>query len=146
MPRKPKAIVLDSWAVIAYLEGEDAAEKVADHIADAHENKIPLYMSVVNAGEVWYIIARETSVPDADRSIAELKQLGIEFVDADWSLAHEAGGFKAKHKMSFADCCVAALAVEKNSILVHKDPEFEQIEKEVKQLKLPYKKNTKKNV
>ena len=42
MPRKPKAIVLDSWAVIAFLEGEPAAEKVADHIADAHENQISL--------------------------------------------------------------------------------------------------------
>ena len=85
MPRKPKAIVLDSWAVIAYLEGEPAAEKVADHIADAHENDIPLFMSVVNAAEVWYIIARETSVGDADRSITEMRHLGIEFVDADWS-------------------------------------------------------------
>jgi len=131
MPRKPKAIVLDSWAVIAYLEGEDAAEKVADHIADAHENKIPLYMSVVNAGEVWYIIARETSVPDADRSIAELKQLGIEFVDADWSLAHEAGGFKAKHKMSFADCFAAALAKQRKAHLATGDQEFKQIESDI---------------
>ena len=61
----------DSWAVIAYLEGEAAAERVADHIADAHENDIPLFISVVNAGEVWYIIARETSLGDADRSQCE---------------------------------------------------------------------------
>jgi hypothetical protein len=33
-------------------------------------------MSVVNAGEVWYIIARRTSEADADRSMRELKQLG----------------------------------------------------------------------
>jgi uncharacterized protein with PIN domain len=39
VPRKAKAIVLDSWAVIAFLEGEAAAEKVADHIADAHEKE-----------------------------------------------------------------------------------------------------------
>jgi predicted nucleic acid-binding protein len=131
MPRKPKAIVLDSWAVIAYLEGETAAEKVADHIADAHENRIPLSISVVNAGEVWYIIARETSVSDADRSITELKQLGIEFVDADWSLAHEAGGFKSKHKMSFADCFAAALAKQKKGLLLTGDSEFKQVEQEI---------------
>ena len=83
MPRKPKALVFDSWAVIAYLEGEPAAERVADHIADAHDDDIPLFMSVVNAGEVWYIIAREASVSDADDSIKELRHLGIEFVDAD---------------------------------------------------------------
>jgi len=131
MPRRPKAIVLDSWAVIAYLEGEPAAEKVADHIADAHENDIPLFMSVVNAGEVWYIIAREASVGDADRSIKELKHLGIEFVDADWPLAHEAGGFKSKHKMSFADCFAAAVAKQKKALLLTGDPEFKQVETEI---------------
>jgi ribonuclease VapC len=131
MPRKPKAIVLDSWAVIAYLEGEPAAEKVADHIADAHENGIPLFMSVVNAGEVWYIIAREASVGDADRSIRELRHLGIEFVDADWPLAHEAGGFKSKYKMSFADCFAAALAKQKNALLLTGDREFRQVQKDI---------------
>jgi len=131
MPRKPKAIVLDSWAVIAYLEGEAAAEKVADHIADAHENEIPLFMSVVNAGEVWYIIAREASVSDADRSITELRHLGIGFVEADWSLAHEAGGFKAKHKMSFADCFAAALTKQKKGVLLTGDFEFRQVQGEV---------------
>lgn len=131
MPRKPKAIVLDSWAIIAYLEGEPAAERVADQIADAHEEEIPLFMSVVNAGEVWYIIARETSAGDADRSITELRQLGIKFVDADWTLAREAGGFKSKHKMSFADCFAAALAKQKKALLLTGDPEFKQIEKEV---------------
>jgi uncharacterized protein with PIN domain len=72
---------------MAYLEDEPAAEKVADLIADAHEEGTPLFMSIVNAGEVWYIIAREASVADAERSITKLRQLGIEFVDADWHLA-----------------------------------------------------------
>jgi predicted nucleic acid-binding protein len=131
MPRKPKAIALDSWAVIAYLEGEPAAERVADHIADAHENDVPIFISVVNAGEVWYIIARETSVSDADRSINELRHLGIDFVDADWSLAHDAGVYKSKHKMSFADCFAAAVAKQKKALLLTGDPEFKQVEQEI---------------
>jgi len=131
MPRKPKAIVLDSWAVIAYLEDEPAAEHIADVIADAHDDGIPLFMCVVNAGEVWYIIAREASVIDADRSIKELRQLGIEFVDADWTLAHEAGGFKSKHKMSYADCFAAALAKQKKALLLTGDPEFKRVETQI---------------
>ena len=131
MPRKPKALVFDSWAVIAYLEGESAAEKVADHIADAHDDGIPLFMSVINAGEVWYIIARGASVSDADRSIHQLRQLGIDFVDANWTLAHEAGGFKSKYKMSFADCFAAALAKQKKALLLTGDPEFKQVETQI---------------
>ena len=104
MARKPKVIVLDSWAVIAFLEDESAGAKVADIIANAQEQGIKLLMSVVNAGEVWYIVAREASAADADASIKQLRDLGIEFVDADWDLAKDAGYFKSKNKMSFADC------------------------------------------
>lgn len=131
MPRKPKTIVLDSWAIMSYLQGEPSAEKVADIIADAHEDNVPLLMSIVNAGEVWYIIARRTSEADADRSMRELKQLGIKLVDADWDIAHDAGRFKAKHRMSFADCFAAALAKQRNAHLVTGDQEFKQVEADV---------------
>src|SRR2546426_4158230 len=102
MSRKAKAIVVDSWALMAYLEDESAAEQVANIIADAHEDEIPLFMSIVNAGEIWYIIAREASEADANQSIAELRQLRIQFIDADWNLAQGAASFKSKKKMSYA--------------------------------------------
>lgn len=131
MPKKAKAIVLDSWAVMAYLEDEPSAEKVADIIADAHESGTPLLMTVVNVGEVWYIIAREASEADADRSFRDLKQLGIEFVDADWDLTHQAAQFKSKHRMSFADCFAAALAKEKKAHLVTGDQEFREVQNDL---------------
>ena len=131
MAKKPKAIVLDSWAVISYLEDEPTAETVADIIADAHEQGVSLLMTVVNAGEVWYIVAREASVADADASIKQLRDLGIEFVDADWELAKDAGYFKSRNKMSFADCFAAALARQHKAHLATGDPEFKQIEQEV---------------
>jgi len=49
MPRKPKALVLDSWSILAYLEDEPAGQQVADIIADAHENGTPLMMTVAGA-------------------------------------------------------------------------------------------------
>ena len=131
MARKPRAIVLDSWAIMSYLGNEPSAERVADIMADANEEHVPLFMTVVNAGEVWYILAREVSVAEADSSIRQLRQLGIKFIDADWDLAHEAAGFKAKHKMSFADCFAAALAKQKNAHLVTGDREFTQVEKDI---------------
>lgn len=134
MPRKPKEIVFDSWSVLAYFEDEPAGQKVADIIADARENGIPTKMTVVNIGEVWYILARRMSPAEADSSIAELRQLGIEFVDADWKLANEAARFKSKNKMSFADCFAAALAKENKADLVTGDQEFKQVEDEVRML------------
>jgi|SRR5215213_3220872 len=131
MVRKAKAIVLDAWAIMAYLEDEPAGEKVANAIADAHEDDTPLFMSIINVGEVWYIIAREASVAQADHSITQLRQLGIEFVEADWSLTHDAAIYKSKHKMSFADCFAAALAKQKKAVLLTGDSDFKTVEREI---------------
>jgi predicted nucleic acid-binding protein len=131
MPRKPRALVLDSWAMLAYLGGEASGQKVADLIANAHENHTPMSMSVINAGEVWYILAREISDSQADRAVADLTSLGIELVDIDWSLTRTAGTIKSRHKMSYADCFAAALAKDRKSDLVTGDKEFKQVEGEI---------------
>lgn len=131
MARKPKAFVLDSWAVLAYLQAETAGQKIADLIADALEQGIPLLMSVVNVGEVWYIFAREISEAEADKAVESLRHLGIEFVDVDWKLARQAAAYKANRKMSYADCFAAALAKEHKAELITGDKEFKQVESEV---------------
>ena len=83
MAKKAKAYVLDTWAVIAYLEDEPSGEQVEDLIATAHEEQIPIYMSVINVGEVWYTMAREASEEDANDSVKSLRDLRIQFVDVD---------------------------------------------------------------
>lgn len=132
MSRKPKAYVLDSWAILAYLEDEGSGQKVADLISDAHEHSIPLLMSIVNAGEVWYILAREVSEAEADKGVDGLRQLGIEFVDADWKLTRQAGTYKSRNRMSYADCFAAALAKEYRAELVTGDKEFRQVESDIR--------------
>jgi ribonuclease VapC len=132
MPRKPKALVLDSWSVIAYLEDEPSGQQVADLIAGAHEEGIPIYMTVVNAGEVWYIIAREISEEEAISCIKELRELRIQFVDVDWELTQEAAHLKSQQKMSYADCYAAALARSRKADLVTGDREFKAVEDQVK--------------
>ena len=131
MPRRPKAMVLDSWAALAYLGGESAGQEVADLITGAHESGVSMYMSIINAGEVWYILAREISEAKADEALADLTGLGIELIDADWPLTRLAGTFKARHKMSYADCFAAALAKDRKAELVTGDKEFKQVEGEV---------------
>ncbi len=132
MSRRPRVIVLDSWAVIAYLGDEDSGSKVAEIMANAHENKIPLKMSVLNVGEVWYSLARQTSENEADQAINELHELGIEFVDADWKMTRIAAAYKSKNKMSYADCFAAALAKEEKADLITGDKEFKEVEADIK--------------
>jgi len=132
MRRRPKALVLDTWSVVAYFEDEPSGEHVADLIADAQESGASLAMSVVNAGELWYLMARRSSEADANESVTELRQLGIQMVDIDWDLAQAAASFKSKHRMSYADCFAAALAKRSKAELMTGDPDFKQVEGEVR--------------
>ncbi len=90
-----------------------------------------MYMSSMNAGEVWYILAREISETEADKAVADLLGLGIQLIDTSWPLTRIAAGFKAHHRMSYADCFAAALAIDRKAELVTGDKEFKQVEAEV---------------
>jgi predicted nucleic acid-binding protein len=132
MARKAKAYVLDTWAVIAYLEDEPSGEQVEELIATAHEEQIPIYMSVVNVGEVWYTVARQVSEEEANVSVKALHDLRIQFEDAEWTLTQEAARFKSQNKMSYADCFAAALAKVKKADLITGDREFKPLDGEIK--------------
>ena len=132
MAKKAKAYVLDTWAVIAYLEDEPSGEQVEVLIATAHEEQIPIYMSVVNVGEVWYTMAREISEEEANASVKSLRDLRIQFENADWELTQEAARFKSQNKMSYADAYAAALAKLKKADLVTGDKEFKPLDGEIK--------------
>ncbi|OLD81578.1 MAG: hypothetical protein AUI33_00895 [Ignavibacteria bacterium 13_1_40CM_2_61_4] len=129
---KAKSLVLDTWAIIAFYEEEPAAQQVADIFAQANEEGIPLWMSVVNAGELWYVTARKTSPVEADATIEELRSFGVQLENVDWKICRQAGVFKSKYKISYADAIAAALALQKNGHLVTGDREFKHVENDVK--------------
>jgi ribonuclease VapC len=131
VPSKTKALVLDSWAVIAFFEDEPSGKKIADLIANAQEDGIPVYMTVVNVGEVWYITAREISEEAANNIVKELNGLRIEFMDANWEITQEAARFKSKNRMSYADCYAAALTKLKKGVLVTGDNEFRALDDQI---------------
>ena len=126
--------VLDSWALIAFFEDEPAAEEVEKILQRAADEKHKLLMSVVNWGEIYYNTMREVSQEAAEQKVRDIAALPIEIVAVgdDLVLARQAAIFKATHKMSYADCFAAALAKEKKAELVTGDPEFKEVEKEIK--------------
>ena len=126
------AHVLDSWAVVAFIEGEPAAEQMETIISEAKETESPLYLTTVNLGEVWYSFARAYSSAQADETVTKVLNLGIELVTVDWELAHAAAILKARGKISYADCFAAALAKMKNIPVVTGDREFETLKDSIK--------------
>jgi len=88
---------------------------------------------------VFYITLQEREIKEAETRLRMMASLPIIRVESTVSLSIAAGRLKAKHRMSVADAWIAALAQERSAILVHKYPEFEQIEDDLQVFKLPYK-------
>jgi len=126
------AKVLDSWALLAFFKGEEAADTVETLFHKAAEEKARLLLCVVNWGEVYYGMWRAGGKAAAEDVAADLSQMPVELVEADLHLTKQAAIFKATHKMSYADAFAAALAKIKNAELVTGDPEFKPLEKEIK--------------
>jgi|ERR1035437_2182384 ribonuclease VapC len=126
------AKVLDSWALLAFFKGEDAADTVETLIHKATDEKVRLFLCVVNWGEVYYGMWRAGGKAAADNVATDLSRMPIELVEADLHLTKQAAIYKATNKMSYADAFAAALAKVKNAELVTGDAEFKPLEKEIK--------------
>lgn len=112
-------IVLDSWAVLRYLDGvEPAATSVEELLAEQR----PL-MSWINVGEVFYVVRRVHGETAAIETVRDVREV----VDArlpDVRLVLEAGRIKAEHPMAYADAFGAALAIAEDAELWTGDPEL----------------------
>ena len=122
----PDGLVLDSYAILALLEGERAADEMAELLAGEPER--PLLMTYVNLGEVLYTIIRERGQTQADAALLALEESPLTFVPADRTLTLAAAGLKARHRISYADAYCAALAHISGFPLVTGDPEFRALE------------------
>jgi ribonuclease VapC len=124
--------VLDSYSVIAYLEGDPGADNMIEMFQAARDSGRDLLLCVINWGEVYYITLREVGRERAEAVAHLISTLPIELVPADLELTKLAAQLKATKKMSYADCFAAALAKLRRAELVTGDEEFKQVEGEIK--------------
>lgn len=124
--------VLDSYSLIAYIEGEAGKDTMIDIFRSARDSGRACLLSVVNWGEVYYITFREAGQQRADEVAHLISTLPIHIVPADLDLAKQAAIFKSSKKMSYADCFAAALSKLRKAELVTGDKEFKQVEGELK--------------
>lgn len=125
-------VVLDSYAVLAFLFKEKGHKIVLDLLEKAVEAKKKLLIAAPNWAEVRYLVERKAGSDRWAEVRDKLLALPIEIIDADRKLAEAAGEIKAFHQMSLADCFAAALARLKKAEIYTGDPEFRTVEAEQK--------------
>jgi predicted nucleic acid-binding protein len=120
-------IVFDSFAIIALFREEPGHRIVSDTLAAISVNEMQGFMSVANAGEIFYMTSRKQGYKQAQIAIESLMKFPIEFVTADLLLSIEAAKLKAKYKFSYADAFAAALTITHKATLITGDKEFKQL-------------------
>lgn len=120
--------VLDSFAVLAFLEDERGADRVRALLEAAKQRRAATLMSEINLGEVLYITEREQGLLAAHKALGTLEQLPITFLSATRQRVLAAAHLKANHAMSYADCFAVAAALEHAGTILTGDPEFKAVE------------------
>ncbi len=138
MVREIDNYILDSYAVIGYLEDEPFASWLQQLLLSARKGQCRLYMHAIQLGEVYYITLREQGKSIADLAYARVKDFPVTIVDTvSEKLLLSAASLKANFPMSYADSFAAALAQIYDAVLLSGDPEFKALE-EKKMLKIKW--------
>ena len=130
-PNKP-VYLLDSFALLAYLNDEAGKTRVQALLSLAEERKCRLVMCMVNLGEVLYITERKCGLPLAQSVLALVESLPVELLDASRDLVLDAAHVKAHHVLSYADAYAVAAAMRERAVVLTGDPEFETVEDLIK--------------
>lgn len=119
--------VLDTYALLAYLGAEEGQRTVQELLKQAAEGSVKLYLTIINYGEVLYVVERERGLTAAQMTVAAIDQLPVEVVEADRELTFGAAHIKANYPLAYADCFAVALARDVEGVVVTGDPKFSAV-------------------
>ncbi|MCL0047335.1 type II toxin-antitoxin system VapC family toxin [Thermodesulfovibrionales bacterium] len=121
-----RKILLDSYALLAYLKKEDNYRKVLELLNSAPDDS-SIIINAINVGESYYIIARERGIKQADYFIETiLPNLPIDIRSNSFDQIIDASRIKVDHPVSYADCFVVATAVREKAMVITGDPDFKR--------------------
>jgi ribonuclease VapC len=124
---KARAYVLDSFAVLAYLAAEAGMPRVREVLRDASAGRSSVYLSLINLGEVAYIVERERGLARAQETLGLIDQLPIQILPASREVVMAAAHVKAEYPMAYADAFAVVAAQNLDPVILTGDPEFDAV-------------------
>ena len=123
-----KKYLLDSYAVLAWIQDENGAQFVEDLLYRARENKDEVSLNIINLGEIYYRCARAIGVPSAQNLLDSIMLLPVRIIPCPNDLVLEAAEIKAQYPIAYADAFALATAVREKACIITGDPEFKEVE------------------
>lgn len=136
--------VLDTSALLTVFYEEDGASQVLEILelasqgTDAEKEGVEVYLPFMAMMEFEYMASRRFTVSVVDQALRMIGAWPVERVESSPEWGSQAAHVKSKAGLSVADAWNAALALMRDAELVHKDPEFDQVEG-LRRVRLPYK-------
>lgn len=130
---------LDTSALLALWNEEKGAAIVERILNQSLQEKVFVLVSFMTYMEAYYRLWRRCSQAVARDFYLRLKTLPMNRVDFDEDTLLKAAELKATKGLSVADSWIVASAISHQAVLVHKDPQFEQVKDVIQLLTLPYK-------
>ena len=122
-----RTYVLDASALLAFLLKGAGSVRVLQLLKNAHRTGVPVLVSAVNWGEVFYQSWQRHGEQSARETMADLSHLPVQILPVDLPQVLKAGELKALHKIPYVDCLAAALATLYKATLVTSDRDFEKL-------------------
>jgi ribonuclease VapC len=119
------ARVLDSWALLGWLQGEEPARaKVRGILESAFHGETAASMSIIDVGEVFYLMARGRRAALAERFLSEMPMMPLQTLVPDRRLILNAARLKSRFPLSYADAFAVETAWQQKAAFVTGDPEM----------------------
>ena len=132
-----KTYVLDASALVHFIGDYSGAMRVQQLFEEADRGLVRLLASVVNIGEMFYRAWQTDGEERARNAFALVSRLPLAMIPVDLAQSLKAGEIKARNKIPYVDCLVAALASLHNATLVTSDEDFAKLGRNFPILWLP---------
>lgn len=119
--------VLDTSAILTLRGNEPGADRVESLLRAVRGGRVQGLLSFMTRMEVLYRVSSDEGADAAESAIRLLDATRIVWVSCEEGILREAARIKAGGGLSVADAWIAATAVERGAVLVHKDPEFRRL-------------------
>ena len=120
----PAPKVIDSWAMVAWIQDEPGASALQTLLLNADAGNLQLLMSWYNVAETFYTIAKRRKLAVAEEFLTRLPSLPIRLVLPDEAGVMAAARVKASHAVALGDAFAIALAQNAKASVITGDPEI----------------------
>jgi predicted nucleic acid-binding protein len=117
------AYVLDTSAIFVVLFGEPGYEVVADVLTGSDDVLLP-FMALM---ELQYQLIRHAPPDEAVSALRLVTSWPAEVIESSAAWRDRAAAVKAPGGLSLGEAWIAALALLRNAVLIHRDPEFDSV-------------------